>query len=74
MGAADQSRHAAKRLGRNRTVIFSAEVVKVLDQRPDAMPRPPRPSSAPLFKLAEALDLRDAGTAEHSQAVGQYAR
>lgn len=73
MGAADQSRHAAKRLGRNRTVIFSAEVVKVLDQHPGRSAQSTEAQLAPLFKLAEALDLRDAGTAEHSQAVGQYA-
>ena len=73
MGAADQSRHAAKRLGRNRTVIFSAEVVKVLDERPAQTTQSTEAQLAPLFKLAEALDLRDAGTAEHSQAVGQYA-
>ena len=72
MGAADQSRHAAKRLGRNRTVIFSAEVVKVLDERPEQTAQTTEAQLAPLFKLAEALDLRDAGTAEHSQAVGQY--
>ena len=72
MGAADQSRHAAKRLGRNRTVIFSAEVVKVLDERPERETQTTEAQLAPLFKLAEALDLRDAGTAEHSQVVGQY--
>jgi diguanylate cyclase (GGDEF)-like protein len=74
MGAADQSRHAAKRLGRNRTVIFSAEVMKVLDRQPSTTTQSTEAQLAPLFKLAEALDLRDAGTAEHSQAVGQYAQ
>ena len=72
MGAADQSRHAAKRFGSNRTVILSAEVVKVLDQRPDRDAQTTEAQLGALFKLAEALDLRDAGTAEHSQVVGQY--
>jgi len=73
LAAADQSRHAAKRLGRNRTVIFSAEVIKVLGDGPRQSPAAAEAQLAPLFKLAEALDLRDTGTAEHSQAVGHYA-
>jgi diguanylate cyclase (GGDEF)-like protein/putative nucleotidyltransferase with HDIG domain len=70
--AADQALYAAKRLGRNRAVISSAEV-------PGILARPPRGSEeahvelATLLSLAEALDLRDAGTADHCQTVGRHA-
>ncbi|NLT05786.1 MAG: diguanylate cyclase [Solirubrobacterales bacterium] len=70
--AADQALYAAKRLGRNRTVISSAEV-------PGILARPPRAAEdghvelASLLDLAEALDVRDSGSATHCQRVGRYA-
>jgi len=70
--AADQALYAAKRLGRNRAVISSAEV-------PGILARPPRGREdsqvelATLLTLAEALDIRDSGSATHCQRVGRYA-
>jgi diguanylate cyclase (GGDEF)-like protein/putative nucleotidyltransferase with HDIG domain len=69
--AADQALSAAKRLGRNRSVISSAEV-------PGILSRPARADHgqvelAALLNLAEALDMRDNGDPSHCQRVGRYA-
>ena len=70
--AADQALYAAKRLGRNRSVISSAEVPGILSRAPRG-----RDDShvelAMLLNLAEALDVRESGSATHSQRVGRYA-
>ena len=70
--AADQALKAAKGLGRDRTVISSAEV--------SAVPAPvrgglaePRVGLAALLDIAEALDVRDTGSPSHSQRVGRFA-
>jgi diguanylate cyclase (GGDEF)-like protein/putative nucleotidyltransferase with HDIG domain len=67
---ADQSLYLAKRLGRDRSVIYSREVAASFhagedDARLDQLPA--------VLVLAETLDLRDTGTAQHSQTVGRYA-
>jgi len=70
--AADQALYAAKRLGRNRAVISSAEV-------PGILARAPRRNDdahvelATLLSLAEALDVRDSGSTSHCQRVARYA-
>ena len=62
---ADQAMYAAKHLGRDRTVVFSDGVLEAV--RDDA----PAEQLQAVIVLAEALDLRDAGTAAHSQTVGR---
>jgi diguanylate cyclase (GGDEF)-like protein/putative nucleotidyltransferase with HDIG domain len=69
--AADQALYSAKALGRNRSVIFNREIASAF--------APERARGldgdiqlATLLSLAEALDLRDTGTASHSRTVGRY--
>ena len=69
---AEQALEAAKMLGRDRAVVSSPEVQEVLAgtiRRPLDAPA----HLATMVSLAEALDLRDSGTAEHSKQVGTYA-
>jgi diguanylate cyclase (GGDEF)-like protein len=69
--AADQALYAAKALGRNRTVIFNREISAVFAPEPGGR-GVDETHLATLLSLAEALDLRDTGTAEHSRTVGRY--
>jgi diguanylate cyclase (GGDEF)-like protein len=72
LGAADDALYAAKELGRDRTVIYSHEVAGILT--PLDQPEGPRNEHlATVLALAEALDVRDAATAKHSETVGRYA-
>lgn len=68
--AADQALYAAKALGRNRCVIFSAEISSIF--APEAGQTADEVQIATVLSLAEALDLRDTGTADHSRTVGRY--
>jgi diguanylate cyclase (GGDEF)-like protein len=68
--AADQALYAAKALGRNRSVIFSREVAAIF--APAAGRGVDEVQLATLLSLAEALDLRDTGTADHARTVGRY--
>jgi diguanylate cyclase (GGDEF)-like protein len=70
MRAADQALYAAKDMGRDRSVIYSAEVASMLGRGSDDG----EIQLATVISLAEALDIRDTGTAQHSQTVGRYAR
>ncbi|HEV2062297.1 MAG TPA: diguanylate cyclase, partial [Solirubrobacteraceae bacterium] len=68
---ADQALYLAKQLGRDRSVIFSEEVAGSLaggaaEEGPQAVEQ-----VAAVLILAETLDLRDSGTAQHSQTVGR---
>jgi len=65
---ADRGLYAAKELGRNRTVIYSSEIASVSLSAGAGREM----HLATLLSLAEALDLRDAGTADHSQTVGRH--
>ena len=67
--AADQALYAAKHMGADRSVIYSAEVAAMLGPKGDNIEM----QLATVVNLAEALDIRDSGTANHSQAVGRYA-
>ena len=70
--AGDQALYAAKRLGRNRTVISSAEVPGILARAPRVRDES-HVELATLLNLAEALDVRDSGNPTHCQRVGRYA-
>ncbi|MGH2716915.1 MAG: diguanylate cyclase [Thermoleophilaceae bacterium] len=70
--AADQALYAAKRLGRNRTVISSAEVAGIL-ARPPRGHEEAQVELAALLSLAEALDVRDSGSVSHCHRVGRLA-
>jgi diguanylate cyclase (GGDEF)-like protein/putative nucleotidyltransferase with HDIG domain len=69
---ADQAMYLAKRLGRDRSVIYSSEVSQSLEGEPGEALQKIEHVPAVLI-LAETLDLRDTGTAMHSQTVGRYA-
>ena len=71
--AGDQALYAAKRLGRNRSVISSAEVPGILSGT--SASRGHEDASVELtslLSLAEALDVRDSGSATHCRRVGRY--
>jgi diguanylate cyclase (GGDEF)-like protein/putative nucleotidyltransferase with HDIG domain len=69
--AADQALYSAKALGRNRSVIFNREIALVFAPE-RARGLQGEMQLATLLSLAEALDLRDTGTASHSRTVGRY--
>ena len=68
--AADQAVAAAKDLGGDRTVIYSDEVARALDEDTQAGTEL---QLATVIALAEALDIRDTGTGQHSHTVARYA-
>ncbi|MBN1528050.1 MAG: diguanylate cyclase [Thermoleophilaceae bacterium] len=69
--AGDQALYAAKQLGRDRSVIYNADVVAGIGQE---AARQDVSQLSSLLLLAETIDVRYSGTAKHSQAVGRYAR
>jgi diguanylate cyclase (GGDEF)-like protein/putative nucleotidyltransferase with HDIG domain len=69
--AADSATAAAKELGGDRTVIFSDEVARMLEQMGGQASG--ELQLATVIALAEALDIRDTGTGQHSHTVGRYA-
>jgi diguanylate cyclase (GGDEF)-like protein/putative nucleotidyltransferase with HDIG domain len=69
--AGDRALHAAKALGRDRAVIYSAEVTNVLGAVTGRRNVESQAHLATVLSLAEALDQRDSGTARHSQTVGR---
>ena len=70
---ADQALYAAKRLGRNRSVISSAEVPGILARAARGGNGEAHVELAALLNLAEALDVRDSGSATHCRRVGRFA-
>jgi diguanylate cyclase (GGDEF)-like protein/putative nucleotidyltransferase with HDIG domain len=71
--SADTALFAAKGLGRNRAVLYSPEVSEVLSSVTSKRSVQAQGHLATVLSLAEALDLRERGTASHSQSVGRYA-
>jgi diguanylate cyclase (GGDEF)-like protein/putative nucleotidyltransferase with HDIG domain len=70
--AGDQALFAAKRLGRNRSVISSAEVPGILARAPRRHDES-HVELGNLLGLAEAMDVRDNGTITHCHRVGRLA-
>ena len=68
--AADQAVAAAKDLGGDRTVIYSDEVARALDEGTHAGTEL---QLVTVIALAEAIDIRDTGTGQHSHTVARYA-
>ena len=72
MTAAEHALQAATRMGGDRVVISSAEVEGPLTGAPGEGGRP-RVELAMLMRLAEALDVKETGSASHSRRVGRLA-
>jgi diguanylate cyclase (GGDEF)-like protein/putative nucleotidyltransferase with HDIG domain len=70
MRAANRALYAAKRMGRDRCVPYHAETLSLIDDLRDAGGASEDQLAAAML-LAETLDLRDGGTARHSQTVGR---
>jgi diguanylate cyclase (GGDEF)-like protein/putative nucleotidyltransferase with HDIG domain len=70
--AADEALYAAKALGRDRSVLHSAEIEDILAARKAGQRSGEEAHLATVLNLAQALDMRDSGTARHSQTVGRY--
>jgi diguanylate cyclase (GGDEF)-like protein/putative nucleotidyltransferase with HDIG domain len=73
MRAADSAVYMAKQLGRDRTVLYDAETANALADAKRSQRTDHERQLATALRLAEALDIRDAGTAAHSQTVARYA-
>ena len=71
MKAADQALYGAKALGRDRCVIYSREVLEGVLGAPKAAPGHEQLSA--MLLLAETLDVRVHGGADHSRTVGRLA-
>jgi len=69
MRSAERAMLAAKQFGRDRSVVYSADVPTMLG----VAGAPWDLQLATVIALAEALDIRDTGTAKHSHMVGRYA-
>jgi diguanylate cyclase (GGDEF)-like protein/putative nucleotidyltransferase with HDIG domain len=68
--AADSATAAAKELGGDRTVIYSDEVARMVAETGGHAGE--ELQLATVIALAEALDIRDTGTGQHSHTVGRY--
>jgi diguanylate cyclase (GGDEF)-like protein len=72
MHSSSGSCEAAKALGGDRAVVYSAELEDVLSGDPSKALTERRTHLSTVLSLAEVLDLRDARTASHSLAVSRY--
>jgi diguanylate cyclase (GGDEF)-like protein/putative nucleotidyltransferase with HDIG domain len=71
--AADVALYAAKRSGRNRTVLHSPALRAVPCVDGDSRDIAAERFVSVILDLAEAVDLRFSGSARHSETVGRYA-
>jgi diguanylate cyclase (GGDEF)-like protein len=71
--AADQALYVAKELGRDRTAIYRPEVTAQMLSTEDRSAMRADGYLSAMLVLAEAVDLRDAGSPAHSETVGRYA-
>src|SRR4051794_17378059 len=71
--AADQALYVAKELGRDRTAIYRAEVTARMLSAADRTQMRADGYLSAMLVLAEAVDMRDAGSPAHSETVGRYA-
>jgi diguanylate cyclase (GGDEF)-like protein len=71
LGAAWRAMAAAKELGKDRSVIYSAEILHMLGST-DAADNT-QLQLATVIGLAEALDIRDTGSTGHCQTVARFA-
>ena len=72
--AASQGVAAAQQLGRDRTVIYSSEIASLVLAAETRSHEDRGSNLAAVLALTEVLDIRDAGTATHSQTVGRYSQ
>ncbi len=70
--AANQAVAAAEHLGRDRVVVYSPEIAGIVLAAESRRGQTRHGNLAAVVALAEVLDIRDAGTAQHSQSVGRY--
>jgi len=71
--SADHALYAAKELGRDRSVVYSAEVDDILTGSASWRLSQGEGQLATVLGLAEALDTRETSKRGHSQLVGHYA-
>jgi diguanylate cyclase (GGDEF)-like protein len=69
---ADRALYGAKRLGRDRSVIYSTDLGSMLGESAHGKTTS-EVHLATVLTLAEALDIRDTGAALHSRIAGHYA-
>lgn len=72
--AATRALFVAKRLGRDRVVVYDPVTLESLLASLDTQDARSSEELSAVLLLAETLDLRDSGTARHSQTVGRYAQ
>jgi diguanylate cyclase (GGDEF)-like protein/putative nucleotidyltransferase with HDIG domain len=70
---ADQALYTAKELGRDRSATHSGEVLSILKELKCRPVAEHGAHMTTVLTLAEALDIRNTGTARHTQAVARYA-
>lgn len=73
MRAADQALYTAKETGRDRSIVYSVEGSRSLEGARKRLADSSEMQLATVVGLAEALDIRDTGTGEHSRTVARYA-